>query len=104
LIAQKHLFPSQEPDVTRILPSGWRSMTIEALSEIAKRSRTFSSVSVPLKLLVSPSETFDGFCLEIDRQQIPARKLLVWLRNLRRILRRNRQAANSGSETACMAQ
>ena len=34
------------PDVTRILPSGWRSITIVALSLVAKRSRTFSSVSV----------------------------------------------------------
>ena len=46
LIAQKHLFAVQEPDVTRILPSGWRSITIVALSLVARRSRTFSSVSV----------------------------------------------------------
>ena len=41
LIAQKHLAPSQEPDVTRILPSGGRSMTIVLFSVVAKRSRTF---------------------------------------------------------------
>jgi len=41
LIAQKDLFAIPGPDVIRILPSGWRSVTIAVLSDVAKRSRTF---------------------------------------------------------------
>jgi transposase-like protein len=37
---------SQEPEVTRIFPSIWRSITIVALSEVASLSKTFWGVSV----------------------------------------------------------
>jgi hypothetical protein len=61
LIGQKHLAPSQEPDVARILPSSLRSTTIVTLSVVASlrsttivtlsvvamRSRTFPRLSVP---------------------------------------------------------
>jgi Tripartite tricarboxylate transporter family receptor len=53
LIFQKHLLaiprntfsPFQEPDVTRILSSGWRSTTIAVFSDVTKRSRTFSAIA-----------------------------------------------------------
>jgi hypothetical protein len=38
--------PSQDPDVTRIFPSDWRSTTMVTLSLVASFSRTFSSMSV----------------------------------------------------------
>jgi hypothetical protein len=45
-ILQKHLLsPSQDPDVTRILPSGWPLNHDVVLSDLAKRSRTFSAMS-----------------------------------------------------------
>src|SRR5437763_1560636 len=44
LILQNNLLAVQEPDVTRILPSGWRSMTIVVRSDVAKRSRTCNAV------------------------------------------------------------
>jgi hypothetical protein len=48
LIAHENIASSaQEFEVTRILPSGWRSMTIVVLSDVAKRSRTFSAMSTP---------------------------------------------------------
>jgi hypothetical protein len=37
LILQNDLLASQEPDVARILPSGWRSITIVVFSEVASR-------------------------------------------------------------------
>ncbi|MGB6283068.1 MAG: hypothetical protein WBG18_01365, partial [Xanthobacteraceae bacterium] len=45
LMAQKHFSPSQEPDVTRSLPSGWRSMTIVPFSVVATRSGASSPAS-----------------------------------------------------------
>jgi hypothetical protein len=38
--------PSQDPDVTRIFPSNWRSNTMVALSLVASFSRTFSSLGL----------------------------------------------------------
>src|SRR4029077_3394550 len=36
----------QEFEVTRILPSGWRSTTIVVSSDVAKRSRSFSTMTL----------------------------------------------------------
>jgi hypothetical protein len=49
--------PSQDPDVTRIFPSDWRSTTIVALSLVASFSRTFSSMSVLINHFVVRAAT-----------------------------------------------
>ena len=63
LIPENDLLAVQEPDVTRILPSGWRSMMIVVLSDVAKRSRTFSSMSTPKtpRGLVRRRQAFENF-------------------------------------------
>jgi hypothetical protein len=44
LILENDLLPSQELDVTLILPSGARSTTIVVFSPVANRFRTFSGL------------------------------------------------------------
>jgi hypothetical protein len=51
--------PSQEPDVTRIFPSVWRSTTMVTLSLVASFSRTFSCFSVLINHFVPEEIDFD---------------------------------------------
>jgi hypothetical protein len=77
LIAGKHLLPSQEPDVTRILPSGAFSTTSVALSVTTKRSRTFSRFFTdiipparPRAIDYAPVSDYASFDFDCDRHPI----------------------------------
>ena len=57
LITLSTFSPSQEPDVVRILPSGWRSITIAMRSDVASFSSIFSRFSTRI---IVPSPRCSG--------------------------------------------
>jgi hypothetical protein len=78
-ITQNTFSLSQEPDVTRIFPSDWRSTTMVALSLVASFSRTFSvgsGASEPANERISKS-TIAMSDFRPQRRECPLRVLAV---------------------------
>jgi hypothetical protein len=105
LIAQQHLLAVPEVDLTRILPSGWRSITIVMRSDVASFSSIFSGSSsciiVPSRgvtaLLIAAGPPATGVAplqvgYEIDAETTTDRNVVTLGADAPRAFRRQRRS------------